>query len=213
MGFPPNLIKTNISMKFIALLAIASSLVGAAYSADLNIGVVDLNRAFAEYNKTKSAKESLDQNAAKAKEELTERFNALKKLNDEVEKLAKASQDPVLGPQEQAKKRAEAQTKAQEFKSLERDIAEFRQRREQQIQQQGMEQRRQLYAEILKVVKAKAESDKYDLVFDKSGLGALGLPFLVHSKEGVAKDFTADVIVELNKNATAEGEAAAPAGN
>lgn len=204
-------------MKFLTVFAIASTLVGAASAADLNIGVVDLNKAFAEYNKTKSAKESLDQNAAKAKEELTERFNALKKLNDEVEKLAKASQDPVLGPQEQAKKRAEAQTKAQEFKSLERDIAEFRQRREQQIQQQGMDQRRQLYSEILQVVKNQAEAGKFDLVFDKSGLGALGLPFLIHSKEGVAKDFTADVIVELNKNTPAEGAAPAatpaPAGN
>lgn len=200
-------------MKFITVLALAASLVGAAYSAELSIGVVDLNKAFAEYNKTKSAKESLDQNAAKAKEELTERFSALKKLNDEVEKLAKESQDPVLGEQERAKKRAEAQTKAQEFKSLERDIAEFRQRREQQIQQQGMEQRRELYTEILKVVKEQSEVGKYDLVFDKSGLGALGLPFLIHSKEGVAKDFTSDVIVELNKNAPAEAAAAAPAGN
>lgn len=198
-------------MKFITALLVAASLTGAASAADLNIGVVDLNKAFAEFNKTKAAKESLDQNAAKAKEELNERFAALKKLNDEVEKLARASQDPVLGEQERAKSRAEAQTKAQEFKSLERDIAEFRQRREQQIQQQGMEQRRELYSEILKVVKDQSEAGKYDLVFDKSGLGALGLPFMIHSKEGVTKDFTSEVIVELNKNAPAPAAPAAGA--
>jgi outer membrane protein len=201
-------------MKFITALVLAATLSGAAQAADLKIGVVDLNKAFAEYNKTKTAKEGLDANAAKAKEELTERFAALKKLNDEVEKKARASQDPVLGEQERAKSRAEAQTKAQEFKSLERDIAEFRQRRESQIQQQGMEQRRELYAEILKVVKEKSEAGKYDLVFDKSGLGALGLPFLIHSKEGVAEDFTSEVIVELNKAAPADAkpaDAAAPA--
>jgi len=202
-------------MKVIIATFLAIAFAGSAFAADLKIGVVDLNKAFAEYNKTKDAKKLLDDNAAKAKEELSERFAALKKLNDEVEKAARASQDPVLGEQERAKSRAEAQTKAQEFKSLERDIAEFRQRREGQIQQQGMEQRRELYSEILKVVKEKSEAGKYDLVFDKSGLGALGLPFLIHSKEGVAEDFTAAVVEDLNKAAAApaaaEGAAPAPA--
>lgn len=195
-------------MKFFAVTLIALATAASAYSADLKIGVVDLNKAFTEYNKTTAAKTQLESNAAKAKEELAERFAALKKLNDDVEKAAKAAQDPVLGEQERAKSRAEAQTKAQEFKSLERDINEFRQRREEQLRQQGMEQRRDLYAEILKVVSEKSKADGYDLVFDKSGLGALGLPFLVHSKEGVAQDFTPEVIVELNKNAEAAPAAA-----
>lgn len=196
-------------MKFIASTLLALAFAASSHAADaLKIGVVDLQKAFTEYNKTKEAKTMLDSNAAKAKEELTERFAALKKLNDEVEKAAKASQDPVMGEQERAKSRAEAQTKAQEFKSLERDIAEFRQRRESQIQQQGMEQRRELYSEILKVVKAKSESSGYDFVFDKSGLGAMGLPFMIHSKEGAAEDFTVEVIAELNKAAPAAAEAA-----
>jgi len=196
-------------MKYFTTTLLTLAFACAAQAADLKIGVVDMNKAFADYTKTKEAQAKLQENAAKAKEELNERFAALKKLNDEVEKAAKTAQDPVLSDDVRNKKRAEVQTKAQEFKSLERDIADFRQRREGQLQSEGMQQRKGLYEEILKVVNEKAKADAYDLVFDKSGLGALGLPFLIHSKEGVTQDFTAEVIVELNKNAPAP--AAAPA--
>mgnify|MGYP003300152388 CR=1 FL=1 len=40
----------------------------------------------------------------------------------------------------------------------------------------------------------------YDVVFDKSGLGTRGIPFLLHSKDGV--DFSEELIGELNKGAT-----------
>jgi len=197
-------------MKYFTTSILALAFACAAQAADLKIGVVDMNKAFADYSKTKEAQVKLQENATKAKEELNERFSALKKLNDEVEKAAKEAQDPILSEEMRNKKRSEVQTKAQEFKSLERDIADFRQRREGQLQSEGMQQRKGLYEEILKVVNEKAKADAYDLVFDKSGLGALGLPFLIHAKEGVTQDFTAEVIVELNKNAPASS-AAAPA--
>lgn len=195
-------------MKYFTATLLTLAFAFSAQAADLKIGVVDMNKAFAEYNKTKEAQTKLQENATKAKEELNERFAALKKLNDEVEKAAKEAQDPVMSEESRAKKRSEVQTKAQEFKSLERDIQDFRQRREGQLQSEGMQQRKGLYDEILKVVTEKSKTAGYDLVFDKSGLGALGLPFLIHAKEGVTQDFTAEVIVELNKDAPA---AAAPA--
>ncbi|WP_172683302.1 OmpH family outer membrane protein [Verrucomicrobium spinosum] len=171
---------------------------------------MDLSKAFAEYYKTKGAQSQLKENADKAKEQLADRFATLKKLADDIEKIKKEAQDPVLSESIRAKKRSEFESKAQEIRSLERDINEFRQLREQQLQTEGMQQRKGLYEEILKVVNDKAKADQYDLVFDKSGMGAMGLPFLIHAKEGTTQDFTAEVIVELNKDAPAGG-AAAPA--
>ena len=49
----------------------------------------------------------------------------------------------------------------------------------------------------------KAKAVGYDVVFDRSGVGAGGVPFILHSKEGALEDFTNEVIVELNKNAPA----------
>jgi outer membrane protein len=50
-----------------------------------------------------------------------------------------------------------------------------------------------------------AKEQNYDLVFDKSGLGSRGIPFLLHSKDGV--DFSDDVLSKLNANAPASTEA------
>ena len=82
-----------------------------------------------------------------------------------------------------------------------KDIQEFRQRRSDQLQQENMLQRKGLYDEILKVIVDKSKADGFDLVFDKSGVSASLMPFLLHAKEGVTTDFTPELIVELNKGA------------
>ena len=188
-------------MKFLPALALTACLATVAPAADLKIGVVDMAKAFSEYNKTKQANAQLQENAAKAKEELSERLSALKKLADDLEKIRKEAQDPVLSEEIRARRRSEFESKANEMRSLDKDIQDFRQRREGQLQQEGMQQRKGLYEEIQKVVAEKSKADGYDLVFDKSGVSASLMPFMLHAKEGVTTDFTPEVIVELNKNA------------
>lgn len=190
-------------MKFFTLITILLTFAVSTHAADLKIGVVDLSKIFADYHKTKTANVMLQENQTKAKEEMAERFSTMKKLNDELEKIRKEASDPVLNEEIRGKKRAQFESKAQEMRSLDQQIGEFKQRREQQLQQEGMQQRKGLYEDIVKVVTEKSKTDGYDLVFDKSGLSAFGLPLLLHAKEGVAQDFTAAVITELNKDAPA----------
>jgi outer membrane protein len=199
-----------MSMKFFCLLAITLSISSAVSAADLKIGVVDVAKAFSEYYKTKEANAQLQDNATKAKEELNDRLTAIKKLNEDAESLNKEVQDPVLSEQSRGKKRAELQSKVNELRSLDKDIQEFRQRRSDQLQQENMQQRKGLYDEILKVIVDKSKADGYDLVFDKSGVSASLMPFLLHAKEGVTQDFTPELIVELNKNAPAGASGAKP---
>jgi outer membrane protein len=197
-------------MKSFCLLAITLSLTSAASAADLKIGVVDVAKAFSEYYKTKDANAQLQENATKAKEELNDRLTAFKKLNDDAESLSKEAQDPVLSEQSRGKKRSELQSRVNEIRSLDKDIQEFRQRRSDQLQQENMQQRKGLYDEILKVITDKSRSDGYDLVFDKSGVSASLMPFLLFAKEGVTTDFTPELIVELNKNAPAAAASPKP---
>lgn len=60
--------------------------------------------------------------------------------------------------------------------------------------------RKALIEEIQDVVGDMAKKKNYDIVFDKSGLGTRGIPFLLHSKDAV--DFSEELIGVLNKNAT-----------
>ena len=61
--------------------------------------------------------------------------------------------------------------------------------------------RKALIEEVQDVVSDMAKKKNYDVVFDKSGLGARGIPFLLHSKDGV--EFSEELIKELNKGAAA----------
>ena len=82
--------------KAIALIA-SLTLAGSISAADLKIAVVDMNKAFAEYYKTKTAAGKLQDNVNKVKEELNERWAAYKKLMEEAEKLDKARFRRALG--------------------------------------------------------------------------------------------------------------------
>ena len=194
---------------FILLFAVAFA--GQSFAADLKIGMVDLRKAFAEFYKAKAASARLQENVDKAKQEINERFQTYKKLMDDIQKLDKERADPVLRPEARGKKEAEFRNKAQELRSLEQDINEFKTRRQQQIDEEQRQQAKGLYDEIVKVVNDKAAASGYDLVLDKSNLGLGGVPFLVYSKTGAVTDFTAEVIVELNKDAPAGAASAPPA--
>ena len=197
-------------MKQIAILCMAAVFAAPTFAADLKIAMVDLRKAFAEYYKAKEASARLQDNVSKAKEEINERFATYKNLMGEITKLDKERQDPVLSAEARGKKEAEFRNKAQELRSLEQDINEFKGRRQQQIDEEQRQQAKALYDDIIKAVNAKSEKAGYDMVFDKSNLGLGGVPFMVFSKPGAVEDFTAEVIVELNKDAPA-GAAAAPA--
>jgi outer membrane protein len=189
--------KSRLSILLTVLLAAQS------FAADVKIGLVDLRRAFAEYWRSKDASSKLQENLGKAREEINERLAAYKKLMDDVQKRDKERQDPVLNNDARAKIEADLRNKAQELRSLEQDINEFKGKRQSQLDEEQRQQAKGIYDEIIKVVNDKAAAAGYDLVLDKSNLGMGAVPFLVYSKAGSVPDFTPEVIVELNKNAPA----------
>jgi Skp family chaperone for outer membrane proteins len=88
---------------------------------------------------------------------------------------------------------------------MEREISDFRQTRERQLQEQLMRMREGIVKEITDVVMEKIKANNLDLVFDKSGMSINGVPVLMYSHDNI--DFTNDIIAVLNK----PGRAAPPA--
>ena len=191
-------------MKILTVLALAV-LTATAPAADLKFGVVDMAKAFSEFYKTKDAASKFKENVNKATQEVNERWSVYKTMLGDIQKLQKATQDPILTQDERAKKGVEMQEKAKELRALEQEIGEFQNRRQGQLKQEDMQIRKGLYDEILVVVKAKSEADGYDFVFDKSGVSLSTVPVLLYYKD--ATDFTSEVVVELNKDAPAGGAA------
>jgi outer membrane protein len=166
------------------------------------IGIIDMKRVFSEYYKTKDAEKSVNDGKEAAKKQLDERSAKYKELINKWQESQKLVNDPAISEELRAQKRKEVDELSSEAKSLEREMAEFRQRREQQLQEQVNRMRKGILDEIKLLVEKKARDANYDLVFDKSGLGVNGVPFLLYSKDAV--DFSQDIIGELNRDAPKE---------
>ena len=202
-----------IRSAFIALLLATVTL----QAADLKIGVIDMSKVFQEFHKTKSAAEKYKGNYEKAAQEMNERQNVYKSLAAEAQKMQKLAQDPIITPEQRAKYGAELGEKVKEIRSMEMEMQEFAERRQQQLKQEDMQIRKGLYEEILVVVRDRSKADGFDIVFDKTGVSLSTVPIILHVRDGAATDLTDQLIVELNKDAPPPGtepkkaDASAPA--
>jgi len=163
----------------------------------VKIGTVDMNRAFKEYNKTKDAEAKINDAKNQAKKEFDDRADAYKKALDDINNLNKQLDAPALAPEAKTQKAKERDDKIANIKNMEREINEFRQTRERQLQEQAMRMREGIVKEITDVVNEKVKTNGFDFVFDKSGPSLNGVPLLLYSKDNV--DFTNDVLATLNK--------------
>jgi outer membrane protein len=180
----------------------------------LKIGTIDMQRAFKEYGKTKDAEAKINDAKTAAKKEYDDRAEAYKKALDEINTLNKQLDAPALSADAKTQKAKERDDKIANIKNMEREITEFRQTRERQLQEQALRMREGIVKEITDVVMEKVKGGNMDLVFDKSGMSLNGVPVLMYSRDNT--DFTNDVVATLNKpgRATAapiEKPAAAPA--
>src|SRR4029077_8481690 len=130
--------------------------------------------------------------------EFDDRTEGYKKALEDINKINQQLDSPALSADAKAKMSKERDEKISNIKSLEREISEFRQTREQQLQQQAMRMREGIVKEITDVVVERVKSNGMDLVLDKSGLSTNYVPVVLFSRD--TADFTAEVITALNKN-------------
>ena len=165
--------------------------------AQAKIGTVDMDRVLKEYHKTKEAEGKLNDATNAAKKEYDERADAYKKALDEINKLNGQLDAPALTADAKAAKAKQRDEKIANIKNMEREINEFRQTREQQLQQQMLRLREAIVKEITDVVIERGKARNLDLVFDKSGVSLNHFSPILFSPDSI--DFSAEVIAELNK--------------
>jgi outer membrane protein len=186
--------KNSLSIIFALTLAFP---IAALAQGTMKIGTVDMQRAFKEYNKTKEAEVKINDAKNSAKKEYDDRAEAYKKALDEINNLNKQLESPALSADKKTQTAKERDDKIANIKNMEREISDFRQTRERQLQEQLMRVREGIVKEITDVVMEKVKANRFDLVFDKSGMSINGVPFLLYAPDNV--DFTNDIIAVLNK--------------
>jgi outer membrane protein len=199
--------------KFLLLtVVLALALPAATYAQGLKVGTVDMNRAFKEFNKTKDSEKKINEAKDAAKKEYDDRAENYKKALDEINKLNQQLDSPALSADKKTSMAKERDEKIANIKNMEREINDFRQTRERQLQEQAMRMRETLVKEITDVIMERVKSNGYDMVFDKSGQSTNFIAVVMYAKESM--DFTTDVITTLNKRpatTTTEKPATSPA--
>lgn len=200
------------SVLFAAAVALVLPVTSFAQGTPLKVGTVDMNRAFKEYTKTKDSEKKINEAKDAAKKEYDDRAENYKKALEEINKLSQQLEAPALSADAKTQKAKERDEKIASLKNMEREINEFRQTRERQLQEQAMRMREGIIKEITDIIMERVKTAQFDLVFDKSGLNMNGVPVLLHSKDNM--DFTTEVITALNKKpatTTTEKPATSPA--
>jgi Skp family chaperone for outer membrane proteins len=182
----------------IGLLALSVSFASNA-QAQLKIGTIDMQKVFTSYYKTHDAEDKLKEAQKAYKDELDQRMDDYKKNLDVINKLNEEMNKPELSGAAKDQKAQERDAKISETKGLEKEISDFRQQREKQIQDQLKRMRDGIVDEIMKVVDEQVKGQNYDVVFDKSGFSANNIvPVLLYSRDSY--DFSDSVITKLNAN-------------
>ena len=163
----------------------------------MKIGTVDVERAFNAYNRTKEVEQKAKDAASAARKEYDERAADYKKAADEINNLNNQLDSPTLSADKKAQTAKDRDDKISKIKNMERELIDFRETRERQLQEQVMRMREGLVKEITDVVMDRVKANNLDLVFDKSGKSIDRVRFLMYSPDNI--DFTNDVIAALNK--------------
>jgi Skp family chaperone for outer membrane proteins len=191
---------------YVLISSLLAFLTTTSISAQAGLGVVriatvDMKKVFAAYHKTTAAERDVNEAKAAAKVQLDERNTKYKSLISRWQEQQKMIADPAINEVLREQKQREANGVAAEAKALEREMAEFRSRREHQLQNQVMRMRKGILDEIQKEVVAIARRENIDLLFDGSGQSIMGVELLLYAKDTV--DLSDRVIKRLNSDGPA----------
>jgi outer membrane protein len=156
------------------------------------IGFVNIAEVLAKSSAGKKAEEQFKKIVEKDRLAIQEREKELQKLKDELEK-----QRPLLKEEVLKAKEVDYQKKFRDYQLLVKDANEELQNKQQEIM-------KNLVPEVMKVVQAIGEREKYEMIVDLSLV-----PMAYHAREN---EITNRVIEEFNKTQTGKAPASkAPA--
>ena len=181
---------------YFILFNLSSLLTFSGFSQEMKVGIVDMNRVFGEYHKTKETEKEIQNKRDIARKEVSERDNELKEKIKELKDLEREIADPVSSREVRAASQKRAQKISNEARIMRDAVLDFARKREMQLMEMSKRKRGVILEEIQVAVSQHSKKEGYDLVFDKSARSTKGISFLLYSK--VARDISAKMISELN---------------
>jgi Skp family chaperone for outer membrane proteins len=147
----------------------------------LRFGVINMNRAFKAWPETASAETKINEAKDAAKKGYDDRSEYYKKALDEINKLNQQLDSTAITADKKTSMTKERDEKIANVKNMEREINDFRQTRERQLQEQATKMREEIVAKITAALKVRAAAENFNVVFDSSGESTNYLPVAVLS--------------------------------
>ncbi len=180
-----------------AMIAALGCAVATGWAQDVKIGVVNLDRAFSEYYKTKLADAQLKQQADEFNEERKKLVGEYEKLQEQFAKLRDEAQNIALSESVRSAKRDEAEDKLVELRDYESRIRRFDETRRKQLDDQSRRMRKRIVDEIMQTANNFTRVRGLQLLLDSSAQSLNGVEMVLYADPKL--DVTDDLLNELNK--------------
>jgi outer membrane protein len=184
-------------LKKILIAGLVIMLGTSMFAGDAKIAVIDMDKIFQNYYKTKVADAALKQQAEIYRAWIHKLKESMLKLQEEFNILRDASQNIAFSASEREKKRMEAQKKYRQISKKKAELQQYTAEKTKQYKQLETRKRREILLEIKSEVKRRATLQGYTLVLDLSGKTLNDIPAVIYHNP--ASDITADVLKTLNR--------------
>ena len=184
--------------RILAALVLALTLATAgARAAELKIAVIDMQKTFQEYEKTKTIEIKLNQQMEVFKEYSNQLNQQYQNLRKQYESARDDSQNIAYSSAERENKRQKAQQLYESLKLKEQEMTSYTESRKDQIREMYTKLRGEVVDEISKAVHNKAVLEGYTIVLDKSGISLSDVQLVVYFQPNL--DITDSVVQDLNR--------------
>ncbi|MEY2501840.1 MAG: eukaryotic-like serine/threonine-protein kinase [Verrucomicrobiota bacterium] len=170
----------------------------AAFSAvhDMPVGIVDMNAIFKNYDKTKDAEAKINDAKNAAKKEYDQRVDNYKKALAAINDLNRKLESTSLSASARTSLTRQRDDAVKAIKVQEKEINDFRQARERQLQEQALRMREGLVKEIVDAIGGGLPRGTGALIVDASGMSQSGVSLMPYSRG--LPNLSAEVISFLN---------------
>lgn len=188
-----------ITIKVLLIIILATTCL-LPISADDNVAVIDMEKVFKGYYKTKINSAKFKKQAALFKDYADKLANSQLKLEDEFRNLRDASQNIAFSETERESKRLAARDKYRQLQAKQNELQQYDREKNTQLKEQYDTMRKELLTEIRKNIAKYAKKNNFTIVMDASGKTINEISLLIYYKTEL--DITDIILARINKGAT-----------
>ena len=169
----------------------------ATICAQQKIAVVDIQKIFSGYDKTKALELKINEQVKVYQEYAAKLLQEYRTIESECKRLRDDSMNLTLSEAERESRKRSFISKSEELKRKELEINEYNRSRQKLLKEQFDKKRAEVIAEIRQVISNKCMLEGWTMALDKSGVTLNDMPVVLYSVSSV--DITKSVLDDLNR--------------